>query len=161
MPVSNGLSKQKAATGRGIGYASSITDADVGMAVVVPTSLDAAYDALTKAYLSLGLKVSRDPGAHAVGNDHVVVMRNMLGRKLSAFFNCGMDAVMGSPRADAYQVTFSVMSTLSPVDSARTRVVTLVTGQATDLATSASPVYCSSTGLMESTLLKTAGLQPN
>jgi hypothetical protein len=160
IPVSNGATKQRTSTGKGLSVANSYTSADLGMSTVVPAPLDTAYTALTKAYLSLGLQVSRDPGAHVVGNDHVVVMRNMLGRKLSAFFNCGMDAVIGSPRADTYQVTFSVMSTLSAADAGHTRVITLVTGQAADLATSASAVYCSSTGLMENTLVRAAGFEP-
>jgi hypothetical protein len=169
LPSSNGLSVarrggdagRQGPAGSGLGSATAYTSADLGMLTVVPSPLDSAYTALTKAYLSLGLPVTRDPSAHVVGDDHVVVMRTMLGRRLSAFLNCGADAIMGSPRADTYQVTFSVMSTLSSADSGRTRVVTLVTGQASDLATSASSVYCSSTGLMERTLLKAAGFQPS
>jgi hypothetical protein len=128
----------------------------------VPVSLDTAYTALKKAYLSLGLEITRqDPAAHVVGNPRVVVLHKMMGRNLSAYFNCGQDAVMGWARADHYQVIFSVVSTLSASDTARTRVVTLVTGSATDLSTSASTVNCSSTGVLETALLNAAGYQPN
>jgi hypothetical protein len=150
----------QSANGNHNGQASGYTTSDLGMQTYVSVPLDTAYTALKKAYLSLGLEITtQDAGAHVVGNDRVSVRHKMLGRNLSAFFNCGLDAATGWPRADHYQVVFSVVSTLSNANAGRTRVVTLVTGQASDLATSASAVYCSSTGLMETTLLKTAGYQ--
>jgi hypothetical protein len=54
-----------------------------------------------------------------------------------------------------------MVSTLTKNDAGSTRVVTLVTGMASDIATSASDVYCSSTGVLETALLNAAGYQPN
>ncbi|HZS58445.1 MAG TPA: hypothetical protein VFA43_04195 [Gemmatimonadaceae bacterium] len=137
-----------------------MTSADLGMQTYVPQPLDSAYTNLKKAYLSMGIELTTlDPASHVVGNRRVAVRTKMLGRNLSAFLNCGQDAVMGWPRADHYQVIFSVVSTLSSADAGRTRVVTLVTGEASDMASSASAVYCSSTGALESTILKAAGYQ--
>jgi len=150
------------ASGAGAGTMTLYTSADVGMMTTVPAPVDAAYSALTKGYLSLGIDLAtRDPGAHVIGNRHIVVMHEMFGHRLSAFFECGIDPVMGTQRADTYRLTYSVVSTLSSADAGQSRVTTLVTAQAADLATSASTVYCSSTGLMERTLLKASGFQPD
>ena len=159
MPTLNQLGPQSP-NGSGSGQASAYTTSDLGMQTYVSVPLDTAYLALKKAYLSLGVDITtQDASSHVVGNGRVSVRQKMLGRNLSAFFNCGLDAATGWPRADHYQVIFSVVSTLSNANAGRTRVVTLVTGQASDLATSASAVYCSSTGLMERTILKAAGYE--
>lgn len=135
-------------------------DADVGDQEVVPVSIDSAYNAITNAYRSLGLEIKVvDPGTHMVGNRHIVVMRTLMGSRLSTYFNCGNDPAIGTPRADSYQLIFSVVSTLSSTGPNSTRVVTLVKGQANDLATSASSVYCPSSGKLERTILRAAGFQ--
>lgn len=137
-------------------------NADVGVESTVPTSLDSAYAAMNMAYQSLGLDIkTRVPTEHVLGNRHIVVMRTWLGSRLSTFFSCGNDPAIGSPRADSYQLIISVVSTLSAKDGQNTRVVTLASATATDLATSASTVYCPSTGKIERSLLKAAGFQQN
>jgi hypothetical protein len=138
------------------------TDADVGTQTIVPAPLDTAYAAIATAYQSLGLDIkTSDPSQHMLGNRHIVVMRTWLGSRLSTFFNCGNDPAIGSPRADSYQLIISVISTLSVKDAADTRVTTLVSAQANDLATSASAVYCPSTGKLERSIIRAAGFQPS
>jgi hypothetical protein len=137
-------------------------DADLGDQTIVPAPLDTAYAAITTAYRSLGLDIkTSDPSQHVLGNKHIVVMRTWLGSRLSTFFNCGNDPAIGSPRADSYQLIISVISTLSVKDAADTRVTTLVSAQANDLATSASAVYCPSTGKLERSILRAAGFEPS
>ncbi len=138
------------------------SDADLGTEMSVPAPLDSAEAALRAAYQSLGVEIkTSDPAQHMFGNRHIVVMRTWIGSRLSTFFNCGNDPALGTPRADSYQLIISVVSTLSVKDAQDTRVTTLATAQANDLATSASPVYCPSTGKVERALLRTAGFQPN
>jgi hypothetical protein len=136
--------------------------ADMGEQAVLPAPIDSAYASLLMSYQSLGLQIkTSDPAQHVLGNRHIVVMRTWLGSRLSTFFNCGNDPALGTPRADSYQLIISVVSTLSAKDANSTTITTLTTAQANDLATSASSVYCSSTGKLERTLLKAAGFQPN
>lgn len=138
------------------------TNADVGNQTVVSAPLDSAYAALNAAYQSLGVDIkTSDPAQHMLGNRHIVAMRTFLGSHLSTFFDCGNDATIGTPRADSYQLSISVVSTLSAKDAQNTRVTTLATAMAIDLATSATPVYCPSTGKLERSLLRAAGFQPN
>jgi hypothetical protein len=136
--------------------------ADLGEQAVLPAPIDSAYASLLMSYQSLGLQIkTSDPAQHVLGNRHIVVMRTWLGSRLSTFFNCGNDPALGTPRADSYQLIISVVSTLSAKDANSTTITTLATAQANDLATSASSVYCSSTGKLERSLLKAAGFQPN
>lgn len=136
------------------------SSADLGEEADVPASLDTAYAAMAMAYQSLGAEIkTSDPSQHLIGNRHIVVMRTWLGSRLSTFFSCGNDPAIGTPRADSYQLIISVVSTLSAKDAQNTRVTTLATAQANDLGTSASAVYCPSTGKIERSLLKAAGFQ--
>jgi hypothetical protein len=136
-----------------------ISNADLGSQNIVAAPVDTAYAAIATAYRSLGVDIkTSDPSQHMLGNRHIVMMHSWLGSRLSTFFNCGYDPALGTPRADSYQMIISVVSTLSAKDAQNTRVTTLATAQANDLATSASSVYCSSTGKIERSLLKAAGL---
>jgi hypothetical protein len=138
------------------------TNADVGAQSVVRAPLDSAYAAISGAYKVLGLDVkTADPMAHTVGNKKIVAMRTLLGKRLSAYLDCGLDPALGVPRADEYRVTISMVSSLAAKDPTNTIVTTLVTAEANDLATSASSVYCSSTGTLERMLLRSAGYQPS
>lgn len=138
------------------------TNSDLPNDAVVPSSLDSAYAALQIAYRSLGMEIkTSDPAQHMLGNRHIVVMRTFLGSPLSTFFSCGMDPAVGRPRADTYQLVISVVSTLTAKDAGDTRVSTLASAQANDIATSASSVYCPSTGKLERSLLRAAGFQSN
>jgi hypothetical protein len=163
-PTSSGISDthQLLPPGNSTGRANFTTTADLGLQTYLSVPVDTAFTALKKGYLSLGLEITKqDPAEHVVGNSRVVVLHKMMGRNLSAFLNCGPDAVMGWPRADHYQVIFSILSTLTARDSGHTRLVTLVTAEASDMATSASGIYCSSAGVLETALLNAAGYQPD
>jgi hypothetical protein len=136
------------------------TTSDLGVETVVRGAVDTAYRAITRGYLSLGVDTkTMDDAAHVVGNKHLVAMHSMLGRPLSTFFNCGIDPTTGVMRADRYRLTISVVSTLGPGPQGATLVTTKAWAQAEDLATSASSVYCSSTGLIERSLVQASGLQ--
>lgn len=135
--------------------------AETGEAAQLGAPIDSAYAGILMAYRSLGIDIkTSDPAQHVLGNRHLVVMRRFLGSPLSTFFSCGNDPALGTPRADSYQMIISVVSTLVAKDANNTTVTTLATAQANDLATSASSVYCSSTGKLERSLLKAAGFQP-
>jgi len=133
---------------------------DLGALYVVQAPIDSAFRAIAGAYVTEGLALAtRDAGEHVVGATRKTVMHAMLGRPLSAFFDCGSDPTIGVPRADRYRITFSARTTLMAADSSHTRVTTMVSAVAADLATSATPVECESTGALERILLHAAGFQ--
>jgi hypothetical protein len=136
--------------------------ADLGEQAVVSAPIDSAYASLVVAYQSLGVDIkTSDPAQHVLGNRHIVVMHSWLGSRLSAFFSCGNDPAIGTPRADSYRMTISVVSTLSAKDAKNTTITTLASAQGNDLGTSASAIYCPSTGKLERSILKAAGFQQN
>jgi hypothetical protein len=157
----NNTMEPKGARGVGDAAHTLYTTTDLGEQAVVPAPLDSAYTSIVLAYRSLGIDIkTSDPAQHLVGNRHIVAMHTWLGSRLANFFSCGSDAT-GMPRADSYQLTISVVSSLSPKDATHSTISTLATAQANDIATSASSVYCPSTGRLEPMLLKAAGFQQN
>jgi hypothetical protein len=140
------------------GLAPIYTAPDLGWQVTVPAPVDAAFHAVIEGYGGIGIELQTiDVQARVVGNKRIVAPSALLGQPLSKFLNCGRDGVTGQPRADSYRVVFSIVSSLSGVDSASTRVTTLVTAEAADRGTTASTVTCSSTGVLERALLRAAG----
>jgi hypothetical protein len=137
------------------------SSSELGVLDAVPGPIDSVFGQMAAAYLSLGLDVkTRDPVEHVIGNKQLTVMGTIFHRRLSAFFNCGIDPTVGVPRADKYRVTFSVTSTLTRADDpGKTRITTLVSAIASDLYTSATPVECESTGALERALVHAAGYQ--
>ncbi len=132
------------------------TTADVPTEATVREPLDAAFAATAAAYLKLGIDIgTRDAAHHIVGNTQVVASRTFHGSALSKYFSCGAD-MMGRALADQYIVTFSVVSSLSLVDSVSTKVSTLVNGYGVSRGTSTTPTYCSSTGALEQDIVETA-----
>jgi hypothetical protein len=133
------------------------TAPDVGWRSTVPAPLDGAYHAIMEGYGVIGVDIlTNDSRAHVVGNKSVIATQ-LLGQPLSKFLDCGRDGATGQARADSYRVIFSIISSFAAVDSATTRVTTLVTAEAQDRGTSASPIHCSSTGILERALLRAAG----
>jgi hypothetical protein len=138
------------------------SSSDLGIEITLPVPVDSAYTAMERGYFNLGIDLkTRDDASHTIGNKKLIVMRQMLGHRASDLFDCGLDPTIGVQRADRYRLTVSVISTLSAAGPGRTVVTTKAYAEAEDLATSATPVYCSSTGLMERTLVQAAGLQPS
>jgi len=135
------------------------TAPDVGWRSTVGAPIDAAYHAIMEGYGVLGVEIlTNDARTHVVGNRGIIATQ-MLGQPMSKFVDCGRDGATGQPRADSYRVTLGIISSFVAVDSARTSVTTMVTAEAIDRGTSATPVHCSSTGILERALLRAAGYQ--
>jgi hypothetical protein len=140
------------------GASNIYTSPDAAVVATIPASLDMAYAAIISGYSGIKIDVlTADSRSHVVGNSRVLATGSMLGKPLSKFFDCGKNGVTGVPRADDYHVTFSIVSTLSRVDSLTTRVSTLVTASAADPSTTGTEVHCVTTGALERTLLLTSG----
>jgi hypothetical protein len=121
--------------------------------------LDESFADMLIAYEKLGIQTTtNDSGAHTVGNMQVTALHRLNGEDLSRYFECGRDG-LGTPRADRYRITFTVISTLSKDGPNATKVETLVTARGTDPGGNGSDVYCSTTGRLENELVKIAKLQ--
>ncbi len=133
------------------------TTADSPNDLTMERPLDDAYAAVVTAYIKLGIDVgTRDAERHIVGNVHVVAIHSLHGTALSRYLRCGVDIASG-PLADKDRLTISVVSTLTALGNGTTRVSTMVEGTAQPTSgDSNDPTHCSSTGMLEQTLVKAA-----
>jgi len=119
----------------------------------VPVTAVQAFDALTPAYVKLGLKdaavVNNVRGVYTIGVRNVHVHGSLAGTRMSNYIDCG-NAPMYDP-ANSYDINFSAETYVTPREGGAT-LHTLITAQATDPSTSSEPVHCSSTGGFERTL---------
>jgi hypothetical protein len=132
------------------------TNADRAIEGDIALPVDEAFAAMLLAYQKLGITATtNDPDTHRVGNMTVSVVHRFNGQDLSKYFECGRDA-FGTPRADRYRITFSVVSRLAAEGTADTQVETLITARGTDPGGQGSDLYCSSSGRLELELVAAA-----
>ncbi len=119
----------------------------------VPVTVVKAFDALTPAYVSLGIKdaavVDNTGGVYTIGARNVRVHGSLAGTRMSAYIDCG-SAPMYDP-ANSYDINFSATTFITARDGGAT-LHTLVVAQATDPMANNPPVHCSSTGGFEKKL---------
>jgi hypothetical protein len=85
-----------------------------------------------------------------VGNKQFrVIGHSLAGHRLSLLLDCGVDPSVGVQRADAYDVTMAVLSTLAPSGTNGTTVTTDVEGTAKAIGVSGEPLHCTTTGRLE------------
>jgi hypothetical protein len=141
-----------------VGATEIVTAPDRSVVATVPASLDMAFAAIVSGYSGIKIQVlTADSRSYVLGNTLVRASGTMLGQPLSRFFDCGKSGLTGMPRANDYHVTFSILSSLSRVDSATTRVTTAISATAADPSTSGTDVHCASTGALERALLSASG----
>ena len=74
--------------------------------------------------------------------------RRIGGQRMSRYFECGQGA-MGRPRADEYDVTYSIFSWLVTNEDGKTVLLTELDGSARPSSVSSNPIHCSSKGTLE------------
>ncbi|MDB4952307.1 MAG: hypothetical protein JWM27_4956 [Gemmatimonadetes bacterium] len=126
----------------------AVTPEDRVVPTVVPLSADSAWTAAQRAYVSLGLAVTRLDAAHRViGSRPALAGHRLLGEPLSAFVDCGVNAAR-APIVTVYTVTLAVTTQVVPVGGT-SRVETLVQARAQDPVHNNPAVTCSSSGRLE------------
>ena len=115
---------------------------------VFDAEMDEVWTALVAAYGHLEIPVpAKNHAGWRIGNPRAQ-KRRIGDERLSQFFECGQ-ASMGRPRADHYDVTFSIFSGLQQAADGRTVLLTEVDGSARPRSVSTNPVHCSSKGTLE------------
>lgn len=106
------------------------------------------WESLVDAYGQLEIPIPvEDRLTWRVGNPRAQI-RRIGGERLSRFFECGQ-ASMGRPRADQYDVTFSIFSRLDETEDGRIVLLTEADGSARPNSISTNPIHCSSKGTLE------------
>lgn len=131
----------------------NVHDTEAATAQDVPMPVVKAVDALTPAYVKLGITdaavVDNTGGVYTIGARNVRVHGSLAGTCMSTYIDCGT-APMHDP-ADSYDINFSATTFVTARDGGAT-LHTLVVAQATDPLTNAPPVHCASTGGFEKKL---------
>jgi hypothetical protein len=132
------------------------TNRDYSVEGVIARPIDEAFAQMMLAYSKLGIPTTTmDTGGHLLGNTAFSMQHRFNGEDVSRYFECGKDAT-GFPRADRYQITLSVVTTLRAQGPSETEVETLVTARGRDNGGTGADLYCSTTGHLETQLHKAA-----
>lgn len=136
-------------------YQTQITHEDRATENDLPVAADRAFAVLPFVYEQLGLKVNTAvTDARTIGVSNARTRR--LGKEsLSRFLTCGNDAT-GSPLADTYAVTLTVLSRVTPQGTANSLLSTQVIATAQPISVSGTVVNCQSTGELEQRIAKAA-----
>lgn len=116
----------------------------------VPAPSAKAFSSLPVVYEALGLPVNTvQSDAGTFGAREMRMPRRLGKASLSQYVDCGTNPT-GSPNADVYMVTMTVISRVTPAAGGSTStVVTQLTATARPVAVSGNTVQCSSTGRLE------------
>lgn len=126
----------------------------VGVPVTIDASPGEAYAASLLVLRHYGIEPTiRDSIGGQLGDLTMVRMSRLNRVPLSQFFNCG--STMTGLRADSYRLTMPLVVMLDPVEAKSTRIRIALIASAQDAAGSSNqPVFCGSTGALESRLQK-------
>jgi len=119
----------------------------------VAAPIDKVWAALVPSYDSLAIPLTAiDPGAHMLGNGGFIVHRKLGSARLSQYINCG--SAQGGPSADSYEINLQVTTSLAPASSAATVVTTRVNAAGKPASLSGEYMPCSTTGGLETRLVR-------
>ncbi len=129
----------------------SFTNAVATNETAVAAPAAKAFAVLPVVYEALGIPVNVAMSDAGTFGAREMRMPRRLGKAaLSQYVNCGYNAT-GSPNADVYAVTMTVLSRVSAAAGGAdgSTVVTQILASARPITTSGAPVQCSSTGKLE------------
>lgn len=127
------------------------TDVSTAQDITVRTAPANAIAVLTQTYTNLGIPIGTlNSQSGEVGNKHYrITSHSVGGKRVSYYLDCGADPRNGIARADAYDVTMSVVSVVTAVGDSTSLVTTDVEGDARAIGVSGDPIHCSTTGQLE------------
>jgi hypothetical protein len=136
-------------TGEGTVHAISTGSEPIAGETRIAAPLASAWTRLRAAYDSLGIQPTTiDAASKIYGNRGMQIRRQLGNVRLSKYIDCGNP--QARPSADFYDVNLSVVTQLSALDSANTRVVTTVDAMARPVSFSGEYIRCATTGAIES-----------
>jgi len=121
----------------------------VSASVMAPGDRATVFRAAVQVFKALKIRTDVLDSARAeVGSLNLVESRSFAGRRMSSWLRCG-ESITG-PNADTWRIYMAVVSGVEPVGPDSSRVRTLLTATARNMAGgSSTPVRCATTGLFE------------
>jgi hypothetical protein len=146
-PEANGVTSRSVEVN---GTVVETNDIATGQVIHVRGTPVAAMSALAQIYSDLKIPIgTMVTTTGQIGNNNYNVPSHRLGTKwLSDYLNCGQEQASGA-RADAADVTISVMSKAVAVGDTASDVTTNVAGWARSIGSSTNIVPCQTTGALE------------
>ena len=128
-------------------------DPTVAAEAALPATPDKAFAVLPTVYEALGVPVNVvQSDARTFGALNARMPRRLGKAAMSQYVDCGINAT-GSPNADVYAVTATVLSRVAPAEGGRgSTVSTQVSATARPLTVSGGIVQCASTGRLEAAI---------
>lgn len=133
------------------GHVYHTTDMSTTQDFEVPVAPATTLALLTQTYNDLHIPIATlSTSSSEVGNKQFRVNGHSLGgQRLSLLLDCGVDPTTGVQRADAYDVTMTVLSAASSAGTDQTHVTTDVEATARAIGVSGDPLHCTTTGKLE------------
>ncbi|HET9426555.1 MAG TPA: hypothetical protein VFO55_14400 [Gemmatimonadaceae bacterium] len=121
---------------------------DGAVTTIIGAPIDAVWRLLPTAFDSVGVPLTLiDPRRHTIGNEGFKVRQKLGTTRLSSYFECGTTQV--GPNADSYELYVTVMTSLEPEGTTRTKLTTTVTGAAKPMQFAQDYSRCSSKSALE------------
>jgi hypothetical protein len=110
--------------------------------------------AVKKVYSELEIPVTvENPGVHQIGNQNFYKTRQLAGRSMTEFVDCGNG--MTGPKAATYRIYMSLLTDVVPDGQGGTKVQTTFIPAGQDMTgTSSDRIVCASTGRLEALFLE-------
>lgn len=123
----------------------------VGVAIAAPPA--AAWLAVKKVYSEFDIPLTvENPSVHQIGNQNFYKTRQLAGRAMTEFVDCGNS--MTGPKASAYRIYISLLTDVIPDGQGGTKVQTTFVPMGQDMAgNSADRIVCATTGRLEAYFL--------
>lgn len=139
--------------GAGSTYQTQLTHQDAATTTDLAVPADRAFAVLPLVYEQLGLAVNTAVSDTRTVGVSAARLRRVGKEAMSRFLACGTD-VVGTPLADSYAVTLTVLSRVTPGGAAASTLSTQVIGSAQPMSVSGTTVSCQSTGALEDRIAK-------
>lgn len=119
--------------------------------IAAPPSV--VWGAAKKVYAALGIPVTvENPGAHQLGNVNFYASRQLAGRPMTTFVDCGNG--MTGQKAATYRIYMSLLTTIESDGGSGTRVNTTFVPMGQDVTEGSSDrIACGSKGALEQLVL--------
>lgn len=120
---------------------------------LIPVAPATVWFAVKKAYIDLDIPVAvENPSARQIGNSNFFKMRQIGGRSMTEFVDCGTG--MTGPKAASYKIYMSLLTMVIPDGKGGTSVQTTFVPTGQDMAGNSSDrIPCATTGRLEQSFL--------